>query len=80
MGCRRDEPETPYEYASKLGPYISQAEAELHGLTEVFVETRYSTHAVDRKREERARADWRGIRAALKRLRHKAETHKEVNG
>jgi hypothetical protein len=73
QGYPRDGSETPYEYETKLGPNVSQAEAELDRLTESFVETRYSTHEVGRKQEERVRADWRKIRAALRALRQRTE-------
>jgi hypothetical protein len=73
-GYPRVQSDTPYEYETRLGPAISQAEAELDGLTEAFVETRYSTHQVDRKQEERVRADWRKVRAALRALRKSDET------
>jgi hypothetical protein len=73
QGYRRDESDTPYEYETKLGPKISRAEAELERLTDGFVEARYSTHQLDRGQEERLRADWRRIKAALRALRHRAE-------
>jgi hypothetical protein len=78
QGYPRDESETPYEYETKLSPNVSQAQAELDRLTESFVETRYSTHTVDRKQEERLRADWRKIRAALRALRRKVETDEQL--
>jgi hypothetical protein len=80
QGYPRDEAETPYEYERKLGPNVPQAEAELDRLTEAFVETRYSTHLADRKQEQRVRADWRKIRAALGALRQRAETDREITG
>jgi hypothetical protein len=78
QGYPRDESETPYEYDTKLGPNVSQAEAELDRLTEAFVEARYSTHKVDKKQEERVRADWRKIRAALRALRQRGEMDPEI--
>jgi hypothetical protein len=78
QGYPRGESETPYEYETKLGPHVSEAEAELERLTEAFVETRYSTHEANREQEEHVRAAWRKIRAALRALRQKAETGVEL--
>jgi hypothetical protein len=74
-GYRRGESETPYEYETKLGPSIAQAEAELDRVTDAFVETRYSMHEVGRTEEEHMRADSRKIRAALRALREAGETN-----
>jgi hypothetical protein len=65
-GYPRDGSETPYEYECRLAPNVSPVEEELGRLTEAFVETRYSTHQVKRAQEERVRADWRKLRAALR--------------
>jgi hypothetical protein len=73
QGYPRGGSETPYEYETKLGPSVAQAEAELDRLTEAFVETRYSLHDVDMTQEKRVRADWRRIKEALRALRQKPE-------
>jgi len=71
-GYPRNSSQTPYEYDVKLGPNLPQAEEELDRLTEVFVETRYSTHPVGAAEEKRVRADWRRIRSALRALKRRS--------
>jgi len=69
QGYPRDSSETPYEYGAHLGQTMPEAEQEMSRLTEAFVETRYSTHAVDREREGRLRRDWKKVKAALRSLK-----------
>jgi hypothetical protein len=76
-GYPRDGSETPYEYECRLAPNVSHVEEELERVTEAFVETRYSTHRVQRAREERIRADWRKLRAALRTHRQTVSTDEE---
>jgi len=77
QGYPRGESETPFEYETKLGPRVAEAESELDRLTQAFVETRYSTHEVDPQQEKHVRADWRKMRAALRALRQPAEASEE---
>lgn len=73
QGYPRSSSQTPYEYDAKLGPNVPQAEEELDRLTEVFVETRYSTHPVGAAEEKRVRADWKRVRSALRALKGRLE-------
>jgi len=71
QGYPRDPSQTPYEYDTRLGPTIPQAERALEDLTEAFVETRYSQHAVEREQEERTRDAWKRVRAAVRAIQQK---------
>jgi hypothetical protein len=78
-GYPRDQSQTPYEYDTDLGPNVPQVEVELDRLTDAFVEVRYSEHEVDKEREERVRADWKRIRAALRSLRRRTDLDAEAD-
>jgi hypothetical protein len=67
-GLPRHPTQTPYEYESSLAPHLPEAEEDVRGLTDAFVEARYSRHDVDRGKAEVARHIWRRVRAALHRL------------
>lgn len=68
-GFPRHGPETPYEYDESLDPHLPRSHEEMDGLTESFVETRYSLHPVDREQEREARLDWRQVRDALRQIK-----------
>lgn len=72
QGYPRRPSQTPYEYDDQLGPSMSEAEQEMSRLTEAFVETRYSTHQIDRAQERRVRADFERVRAALRSLKQRS--------
>jgi len=73
QGYPRSSSQTPYEYDARLGPNVPKAEEELERLTQIFVETRYSTHPVEAAAERRVRADWKRVRAALRALKARSE-------
>ena len=68
LGLPRRQTQTPYEYASSLGPHLPDAQGELASLTDAFVEARYSLHAIGKEREKQVRADWHLVRTALRSL------------
>lgn len=72
-GFPRHGDETPYEYETTLRSQLTQVEDEVARLTQAFVEARYSLHAVDRAWEERVRADWKRLKAALRALRRASD-------
>ena len=71
-GYPRRSNETPYEYDATLGPELPEAQQEMTSLTQAFVEARYSRQAFDWERDQRVRAIWKRVRAALQALRHKS--------
>lgn len=72
QGYPRGSSQTPYEYDAKLGPNLPEGEEELGRLTEVFVETRYSTHPVGAAEEKRVRVAWKKVRSALRALKRRS--------
>ncbi len=62
-GLTRAAQDTPYEYARRLEPYMSEAGDDLEVLTQAFVEARYSPR-------EFSATEVGPLRAALRRLRH----------
>lgn len=70
-GQPREPGQTPYEYRSSLGRRFSELEPDLSGLTEAFVQARYSPRPVEKEDAERVRPLWQRIKAALQRRRLK---------
>lgn len=68
-GFPRRPAQTPYEYQPGLVEHLPEAGPGVEALTDAFVETRYSTHAVAPEVVERARMHWQQVRAALRALR-----------
>lgn len=69
LGLARRPAQTPYEYDAELGASLPQAQPDLAGLTQAFVEARYGRRAVEPAGARRAHALWRRVRAALQALR-----------
>lgn len=65
-GLARHPDETPYEYAGTLRASLKGAEEDLAGLTEAFVEARYSRHVVTPERANLVKRWWEDIRKMLK--------------
>lgn len=59
--------QTPYEYRAALDDQFPDLEPDLAGLTEAFVEARYSRRAVEREDAEAVKPLWQRIKAALRR-------------
>lgn len=68
-GQPRRPAQTPYEYEDSLGGRFPDLEPDLSGLTEAFVEARYSRESVEAEDVERVKPLWQRIRAALRRRR-----------
>jgi hypothetical protein len=68
-GLERAACQTPREYALHLRRQLPEAEEQLMGLTETFVEARYSQHTVSAETAGRAQWLWEQVRAALQRRR-----------
>lgn len=68
-GIEREPSQTPHEYGAVLAGRLGEAEPEFHGLTEAFIEARYSRHPVGEPEVSTARTRWQRIRQALRRMR-----------
>jgi hypothetical protein len=68
-GKPRKPAETPYEYRAALGDHFPDLEPDLTGLTEAFIEARYSQQPVDEEDLKVVRPLWQRIKAALRRRR-----------
>jgi hypothetical protein len=65
-GIERRPSQTPYDYENRLASEVPEIDPELHGLTETFLEARYSQHPVEQDRSEQAGTLWERIQAILK--------------
>jgi hypothetical protein len=65
LGIRRRPSQTPDEYDPVLGTEVSDAEADVHALTEAFDRARYDAGPVDPAQAGAVRAVWERLRAAL---------------
>jgi hypothetical protein len=68
LGFGRRTAETPYEYAQALGPRLQENRGDLDGLTDAFVEARYSPAPVDSDQADQAHTLGDRLRAALRAL------------
>jgi len=68
-GFTRGAAQTPHEFEAVLTTRLSEGQADLHHLTDAFVEARYSRHPVTEEHAREAQASGQRIRAALRRLR-----------
>jgi hypothetical protein len=68
-GQPRQQGQTPYEYETALGAKFAELEPDLHGLTEAFVEARYSRRPVEPDEVKAVKPLWQRIKAALRRRR-----------
>lgn len=65
-GLGRERNQTPYEYQATLEADLAQVRPEVEGLTQAFVEARYSRGEVEPEAARGARAYWARIKAALR--------------
>ncbi|HSJ53056.1 MAG TPA: DUF4129 domain-containing protein, partial [Anaerolineae bacterium] len=68
-GQPRRPAQTPYEYEASLGGQFPDLEPDLSGLTEAFVEARYSPEPVEPEDVDRVKPLWQRVKAALRRRR-----------
>lgn len=66
QGIRRDPAQTPNEYDPVLGTAVSEAEADVHALTDAFDHARYDSQPVDVEQANAVRAAWERLRSALR--------------
>jgi hypothetical protein len=68
-GQSRAPGETPFEYRSTLDQQFPELEPDLEGLTDAFVEARYSQRPVRREDALAVKPLWQRIKAVLQRRR-----------
>jgi hypothetical protein len=68
-GQPREAAQTPYEYQAELDRRFPELEPDLEGLTEAFVEARYSRQTVEKEEAAAVKTLWQRIKAALVRRR-----------
>lgn len=77
LGFPRQPAQTPREYAPVLEAQLTQAQADVHELTEAFVNARYSAPPVEPAQARGTRAAWERVRAALTHLK-RAQRHRDT--
>lgn len=65
-GIRRAPSQTPEQYKRLVNQAIPEVEEELHGLTETFLEARYSQHPVQESNAVQAGSLWERIKLILR--------------
>jgi hypothetical protein len=65
-GLARRPDQTPYEYATRLKPHLSEEEDALSTLTQAFVEARYSRRAFEPKEVSLLQRVWQRLRSKLR--------------
>ncbi len=68
-GQPRRSGQTPYEYQGSLDERFPDLEPDLSGLTDAFVQARYSPKPIKKQDAEEVRPLWQRIKAALRRRR-----------
>jgi hypothetical protein len=68
-GRPRRSGQTPHEYRDSLDRQFPELEPDLEGLTDAFVQARYSRQPVDQEHAESVRPLWQRVKAALRRRR-----------
>ncbi len=66
-GHARQPTQTPYEYAHTLESQIPEIDQDVDGLTEEFIEARYSRHEIPPEHVNLVRRYWNRIKRALRR-------------
>ena len=67
-GRPRSPDQTPYEYAARLRPHVTDEQEALEGLTQAFVEARYSKRDFQQQELSPLRRLLARLRLALRRL------------
>jgi hypothetical protein len=68
-GIQRKSYETPNQYAETLQSNLPEVEEDIEGITEKFLEARYSAHPVDPQTTSLVQRFWRNITHSLERFR-----------
>jgi hypothetical protein len=67
-GLKRQSFQTPYQYAGTLQSNLPEVEEDISGMTETFLEARYSQHEIDTQKTSLVQRFWRNITRSLRRL------------
>jgi len=65
LGFGRPPDLTPLEYEQALARELPDAAQEVHGLTQAFIEARYSEHSIGREEAKVAQTIWQRVKKAL---------------
>ncbi len=65
-GIDRRPSQTPYNYEQQLRSAVPEIDAELHDLTDTFLEARYSEHHLETETSEKAASLWERIKTILR--------------
>ena len=65
-GIERQPAQTPYEYAQTLQNSLPEIDQDVSGLTDSFIEARYSRHDITTEKVSRVRQYWERIKQALR--------------
>jgi hypothetical protein len=65
-GIARQPAQTPYEYAQTLQNSLPEIDQDVTGLTDSFIEARYSRHDITTEKVSRVRQYWERIKQALR--------------
>jgi hypothetical protein len=68
-GQPRGESETPYEYQASLDQRYPDLEPDLEGLTDAFVQARYSAEPLAKEDATAVKPLWQRLKAVLRRRR-----------
>jgi hypothetical protein len=68
-GQPRRSGQTPYEYQDSLDQQFPELEPDLEGLTDAFLQARYSSHPVEQEDATAVKPLWQRVKAALRRRR-----------
>lgn len=71
LGLPRRPAQTPDEYRATLDPNLPQARGEMEGLTQAFVEARYSRHTIESDFARRVQTNWQRVKAALQAVKRR---------
>jgi hypothetical protein len=67
-GLKRQSFQTPYQYAGTLQSNLPEVEEDITGMTETFLEARYSQHEIDTQKTSLVQRFWRNITRSLSHL------------
>jgi hypothetical protein len=68
-GIQRRIDQTPYQYAETLQSNLPEVEDDIAGITESFIEARYSRHDIDQDQPTLVQRFWRNITRSLNHIR-----------
>ena len=73
-GVARKANSTPFEFSLTLTRLMPQAEPEIHSLTKLFVEARYTRHPISPQQSALVRSQWQHLQRAFKEQQEQQES------